>query len=407
MLIESLLGKRLIMKSYDWIVVGAGFTGAALGYELAKKGFSVLLLEQDATPDNATRYSYGGLAFWSATTPLTRKLCDEAKTRYDVLPQELVANIEFRELDLLLTIDADSDVDAIYKFYTRFAMQPTLLDVQQACELEPLLNKNSISGALTVKHGHINPLKTTQAYIQAFLRLGGKLEIDRVLQFNYQNSQVSVKTTTDIYYAEKTVVCAGGISRQLLKESGISIQLYFTHAEILETPPVDIKLSTLVMPAILQRFQLEAKSSENDELWCEPSNEPETAILDAGVVQFLDGSLRIGQISRTFSAGDSKDQSQEWLRSRISHILPALTNVPAKWHHCLVAFSKDSLPLVGAIPNTEGIYIFSGFSNPLVLVPPLAERFASWVSGSGEVGRVLEVGRWGKFLRCTLKELLR
>lgn len=384
MLIESLLNKRLIMN-YDWIVVGAGFTGAALGYELVKKGFSVLLLEQYAMPDNATRYSYGGLAFWSATTPQTRKLCDEARARYDILPQELAANIELRELDLLLTIDVNSDVDAIYKSYTRFATQPILLDVQQACELEPLLNKNSIEGALTVKHGHINPQKTAQAYIQAFLRLGGKLEIAQVLQFNYQNSQVSVKTTTDTYHAEKIVVCAGGISRQLLKESGISVQLYFTHAEILETPPVEIKLSTLVMPAILQRFQLEAKSSQNDELWCEPGNEPEAAILDAGAVQFLDGSLRIGQISRVFSARDSKGD-EKWLRSRISQIIPALANVPAKWHRCLVAFSKDSLPLVGAIPDSEGIYIFSGFSNPLVLVPPLAERFANWVSGNGELG---------------------
>jgi Choline dehydrogenase and related flavoproteins len=35
------------MKSYDWIVVGGGITGASLGYELAKKGFAVLLLERD------------------------------------------------------------------------------------------------------------------------------------------------------------------------------------------------------------------------------------------------------------------------------------------------------------------------------------------------------------------------
>ena len=34
------------MKTYDWIVVGAGITGAALSYEFAKKGYGVLLLEQ-------------------------------------------------------------------------------------------------------------------------------------------------------------------------------------------------------------------------------------------------------------------------------------------------------------------------------------------------------------------------
>ena len=62
------------MKTYDWIVIGGGITGAALSYELRKKGLSVLLLEQNAIANNATRYSYGGLAYWSATTPLTRQL---------------------------------------------------------------------------------------------------------------------------------------------------------------------------------------------------------------------------------------------------------------------------------------------------------------------------------------------
>jgi glycine/D-amino acid oxidase-like deaminating enzyme len=50
------------MKTYDWIVIGGGITGAALAYELTKKNFSVLLLEQNAIANNATRYSYGGLA---------------------------------------------------------------------------------------------------------------------------------------------------------------------------------------------------------------------------------------------------------------------------------------------------------------------------------------------------------
>ena len=41
------------MKTYDWIVVGAGITGAALGYELAQNGLRVLLIEQDIDLKNA------------------------------------------------------------------------------------------------------------------------------------------------------------------------------------------------------------------------------------------------------------------------------------------------------------------------------------------------------------------
>jgi glycine/D-amino acid oxidase-like deaminating enzyme len=377
------------MKTYDWIAIGAGFTGAALAYELAKTGFSVLLLEQCATSRNATRYSYGGLAFWSGTTPLTRQLCDEGMARYQVLSQELDADIEFRELDLLLTIATDIDPEVVAASYAHFAIPPKLLSVDEAWEMEPLLNRKAIAGALTVKHGHINPEKTAQAYIQAFLRAGGKIEITQVQNLTpspqaNRGVGIAIKTTTGNYYAANVVVCAGGLSRQLLKASGIPVRLYFTHAEMIETPPVEVQLRTLVMPANLKRFQLEAESSVVDELWNEPGNEPIAPILDAGAIQFQDGSLRLGQISRVLTDPNAKVDSQaseSWLRQSIGEVLPALAKLPGRWHHCLVAFSSDRLPLIGSIPEFQGIYVFSGFSNPLVIVPPLAQRFAHWVSG--------------------------
>ena len=368
------------MKTYDWIVVGAGITGAALAYELAKKGCKVLLLEQYATPQNATRYSYGGLAFWSGTTPLTRQLCDEGSARYRILSQELDADTEFRELDLLLTISTDTDPEAVAASYTRFAIPPKLLSVKEACELEPLLNQEDLAGALTVKHGHIHPEKTAQAYIQAFVRAGGEMEITQVLQI----LQNQVKTTNEIYYTANAVVCAGGLSRQLLKSSGISTKLYFTHAEMIETPPVDVQMRTLVMPANLKRFQLEADSTKNDQLWELPGLELVPPIVDAGAVQFRDGSFRFGQVSRALSdphANVNLEQSEAALRASIRKILPKLGNLPGTWHHCLVSFSNDALPLIGLIPEREGVHVFSGFSNPLVLVPPLAQRFANWISG--------------------------
>lgn len=368
------------MKTYDWIVVGGGITGATLAYELAKIGFSVLLLEQYKTPQNATRYSYGGLAYWSGTTPLTRQLCQEAIARYHILSQELDADIQFRELDLLLTISVHDDLEATAASYNHFAIPPRLLSVQEACELEPLLNREAICGALTVKHGHIHPEKTAQAYIQAFERAGGETQITQVLQI----LEDGVKTTTATFHSANVVICAGGLSRQLLKSVGISIKLYFTHAEIIETPPVDVRLCTLVMPANLQRFQLEAESTQVDKLWDEPGKELVSPILDAGAIQFQDGSLRLGQISRAIAdpyAKINSEASEKWLRKSLGQVLPALENLPGTWYHCLVAFSSNRLPLIGTIPEFKGVHIFSGFSNPLVIVPPLAQRFAKFASG--------------------------
>jgi glycine/D-amino acid oxidase-like deaminating enzyme len=368
------------MKTYDWIVVGGGITGATLAYELVKLGLSVLLLEKDTIPQHATRYSYGGLAYWSGSTPFTRQLCQEAIAIYQNLPQELDADIELRELDLLLTIDTDSNPQATAASYANCLTPPHLISVEAACELEPLLNQKAISGALTVKHGHIHPQKTAQAYIQAFLRHGGEMHITEVLQVK----SGTVTTTSTTYSCENVVVCAGGFSRHLLKAAGIDIKLYFTHAEVIETPPVDVELKTLVMPANLQRFKLEAASTKDDQLWDELDNQPAPPILDAGAIQFQDGSLRLGQISRVLTnpyADINSTASENWLRQSITKILPKLGNLPGTWHHCLVAFSSTSLPVIGAIPENEGIHIFSGFSNPLVIVPPLAKRFAKFIKG--------------------------
>jgi len=378
------------MKCYDWIVVGGGFTGATLGYELQKQGFSVLLLEEDRHLDNATRYSYGGLAYWSGTSALTRQLCEEGIACHRQLSEELEADTEFRELTLLLTIAPKEDPKAIAAGYEKFAIAPQLLSVREACEVEPLLNPSEIGGALHLPHGHIHPAKTNQAYLQALQRLGGEFRIEGVTDLiELGDRVVGVKTPRQDYFAEKTAICAGGLSRELLKAAGIDAPLYFTHAEIVEIPSTDFRLSTLVIPATQQRFTLEAQASraETAPLWDRPNCELASPILDASAVQFRDGRLCLGQLSRTLADPHSRvdgGASEAKIRSEIAQILPALADLPGTWHHCLVAFSNNSLPLVGALAPLNSIYLFSGFTNTLIFAPPLAKRFARWAAGESD-----------------------
>jgi glycine/D-amino acid oxidase-like deaminating enzyme len=371
------------MKTYDWIVVGAGITGVALAYELALQGLSTLLLEPDQPLQGATRYGYGGIAYWAGTTALTRQLCAEGIARHRQLSAELDADTQFRELDLVLTIAPTVDPQVMAANYADFAIPPQLLTVAAACELEPLLNPAAIAGALTVKHGHIDLAATAQAYCQAFQRLGGRFKVARVTGWVHRDRQVMGVTTPESdFHSANVVVCAGAMTRRLLQTAGISIRQYFTHAELIETASVDITLRTLVMPAASQRFQLEADAThpEMEDLWEEPGYEPAPPILDAGAIQFRDGRIRIGQVSRTLTDPDSSadpTHSEAELRSAVGQILPAIGTLPGTWHRCLVAFTRDHLPLVGPIPGFRGIHVFSGFSNPLAIVPPLAQRFAA------------------------------
>lgn len=374
-------------KCFDWIVIGAGITGASLAYELSQQGFKVLLLEKDFIPNNATVYSYGGLAYWSGTDELTHILGQEGIELHRHLSEELAGDTEFRELDAVLTINRQDDPETVSQKYERFAVTPELLTVQEACILEPLLNPNAISGALKLPHGHIHPRKTTEAYLQAFKRNGGIVIYEQVKSLLDQDEKViGVATSSNSYYAANTVVCVGGLTRSLLHQSNIDLNIYFTHAQLLITPPVDLELGTMVIPAIQHRFSLEAesqgvKSKTSGNL---SEDDPTKLILDPGAVQFLDGSLCLGQISAI--APHSRTDfnllaAEAQIREQVGNILPLLEDIPGKCHSCLVAFNNLGIGLVGNVPKRPGLYLFSGFTSTLVFAPILARRFAHWING--------------------------
>lgn len=375
------------MATYDWIVVGNGIAGAALSYELQKLGHSVLVLEQSVTPANATRFSYGGIAYWSGTTELTRQLCQEGIELHQQLASELDSPTYFQKIDLLLTVAPDRDPIQIAKNYAQFAISPTILDVTEACEVEPLLARSAIAGALRLPHALVSPEATVAAYNQAFLRLGGAIQIAPVIGWQRQaNRFEGVITPEGNYSAANLVICTGAITRALLRAVGLTSRLYFTQAEVIETKPTEIQLRSLLMPAELQRFEMEAKASLlPDIIWDQPGQEVVPAILDAGVVQLQDGRLLMGQVSRTLTdvtaQGDAAS-SEAAIREAIGKLLPALGAIPGEWHYCQVSFSGDRLPVVGAIPNTSGFHVFSGFSSPFAILPPVARRFAQATTGT-------------------------
>jgi glycine/D-amino acid oxidase-like deaminating enzyme len=376
------------MKIFDWVVVGGGITGATLAYELVRQEFSVLLLEQHPVLQGATRYGYGGIAYWSGSTELTSQLCAEGIAIHRSLSDELGADTQFRELDLVLAIAPTADIQASIQSYAHFAIPPQFVDVQTACELEPLLDPAAIAGALAVKHGHVYLGALVDAYQQAFQRLGGtKITTELThLCADSKNNNVELICGADVYRGANVAMCVGAWTRSLLKKVGIHVCQYFTQAELIEIPPLDLRLRTVVMAAESRRFELEAEAGkpENDSLWDEPGHEPFPAILDPGAIQFMDGRLRIGQLSRTLTDPNPQVdaiQSEQAMRTAIGQFLPALKEVPGTWHQCLVAFSRDRLPLIGPISDLASIHLFSGFSNPLTIVPSLARRFAKQAIG--------------------------
>ena len=368
------------MQTYDAIVIGNGLAGAALSYELVKAGQSVLLLD-DGNPDSGTRYSYGGIGYWAGTTELTTTLFQAGFARHKELSEELGADTGLRELDLLLTVDKDADVDELTRAYGAFSTPPRFVSAKEASEIEPCLNAGAIAGAFTTRHAHVDPLSLVDAYNQAFRRLGGHHNLSAVTGLVKVGDRVTgVTTKAQAYPAGMTIVSAGAYSLQLLAAAGVKVPLYFTHAEIVETPALDFEVRSLVMPATNARFEMESKAGEFD--WGKEEAQIMPPVLEAGVIQFADKTARIGQISRFYTGFESpveEEKSKGEMLGAIAQKVPKLKNVAGDWRHCLVTFTQDGLPLIGPVANINGLHLFSGFTGPFALVPAVAQRYARWI----------------------------
>lgn len=371
----------------DWIVVGGGLTGSALAYELALQGQAVVLVEPQDPLQGATRYSYGGIAYWSGTDDFTRYWCDRTQTRYPELTAELEADVHYRSTTLLLTVAAKADPQVALAHYQHFAIPPKLLTPAEAVALEPALSPAALSGALVVPHGHVCPLALVQAYRQQLQHRGG-----RVIQASYRGLRrvqedpaapvVGIETDRGPIEADRVVICAGGMGRSLLRQAGYTVPLYYTQAEVIEIQAQPGLLQGVVMPAENRRFALEAQASQPDydDRWEQPGQEIVPASLDLGAVQFRGGRLLLGQASRTWSdlepPLDAKACEQK-IREGTAAIFPGLAYLPGSWHRTLVAFSRDGLPFVGEMGLGSRLYLFTGFSSPFVYVPPMAQAFAA------------------------------
>lgn len=375
------------MQTYDAIVIGNGLTGAALSYELAKAGQSVLLLD-DGNPHSGTRYSYGGIGYWAGTSDLTETLLQAGLARHRELPEELGADTQLRILDLLLTVEKGADITALTSAYDSFRSPPKFITATEACDIEPQLNPAVIDGAFTTRHAHVDPMSVVTAYNQAFRRLGGHHNISAATGLVRVGDRITgVTTDVQAYPANTVIVAAGAYSQQLIQSAKLRIPLYFTHAEIIETPPLDFEVRSLIMPATNARLKREAKATNGSDQWQKPDHQIMPPILEAGVIQFADKTARIGQISRFHTAHTPPVEpavSDAAMRTAINRQVPSLTAVPGTWRHCLVTFTQDGLPLLGPVPNVTGLHLFSGFTGPFALVPPVAQRYAQHLSGPSD-----------------------
>ncbi len=163
---------------YDVIVVGAGITGASVGYFLKKKGVArVLVLDRGDGPASSNTGKSAGIVRTFYTVPLLARLAKAALDLFNGLPDELGKTGGFEPTGFMQLLPPDwmDIIDGIMTMQRSYGIETGLIDPSEFEHRFPWLDPDGVAAVLFEPNsGYADPLLTTEAYADAFVAAGGE-----------------------------------------------------------------------------------------------------------------------------------------------------------------------------------------------------------------------------------------
>lgn len=364
--------------TFDVAIIGGGVNGASIAYQLSKQRRKVIIIEKEQIGCQASSAAAGMLAAQAELEhdgPLFQ-LAIKSQAMFSALANELLettgVDIEFVNKGMLKIAETEDLAVEVKKQVTfQKKWDPTIkwLDAKELREMEPSLSP-SVPGAMYLPNdGHVQPAKLTQAFAKAAVHFGAKiLENTEVRSFLYQNGQViGVQTTNGTILSDNFVVAAGAWAAQLMRESGLEMNMYPVKGEC---------FSVKTERPIINRTIFSDKRCY--------------------LVPKKNGEIYIGatMIEHTF---DKKVTAKgiATLLERATQIIPQIKE--AEWERVWAGIrpqTGDGLPYIAAHPRWKNLFVAAGhFRNGILLSPITGKLVAELIEGRLEDENLLSAFR--------------
>lgn len=351
------------IQKKDVVIVGGGIVGCAIAFSLARAGVRPLVLERDQVGAEASSGAAGLLTAQAHADEgdqlLDLKLAGRAvyATLADELRERTDIDIEYRTLGHLVPALTREEQDAINKRVTwqvSRGLSAERLTAREARELEPELTPEVQGGGWFPEDHHVNNSAVTQALASATMRLGGEVRVDTpVVELLRTGERVTgVRTAQETITAGSVVLCAGVWSRDFEATAGIPLPIVPAKGQI-----VVARLDKPVLRHVVY-------------------GEAGYAIPRASGEHILGSTVEyVGYDKRVTLEGLTA------IMAGITAMVPSLqrAEMAASWG-CLRPAAPDGLPLLGRIPEREGLIVATGhFRNGILLGPITGKLIAELI----------------------------
>lgn len=218
-------------KTADVIVIGSGVIGCAAAYYMAKKGMSVLVLDQDESVGNGGSSRNGGGVRQSGRDPRELPLAIYGvENVWPTLSDELGVDVEYHKegnLRLGKTETNKQILTGLTEKAVACGLNVRMIDAEEVRKINPYLSEEVTCASWCPTDGHANPLTTTLGFYKNARALGVIFHMgEKVVKLEKVHGKLRrVCTKTTVYEADQVLVAAGYASRFLTQTVGIDVPM--------------------------------------------------------------------------------------------------------------------------------------------------------------------------------------
>jgi sarcosine oxidase subunit beta len=328
------------------VIIGGGVMGVSTAYHLALRGVkNVLLLEKDEFfGEEATGRCAGGIRY-QFSTDINVRLSLLSLPMLHRFEEELDQPIDLRICGYLFLLTDEADLPVFQdnvRMQNRLGARTQWLEPAQIARLAPLINLDGVlAGTYNADDGLADPGSVVQGYVSGARRLGATLLNDaEVTGIKVDNGRIRGVVTSQGEVSTPVVVnAAGPWAGKVGRLAGVDIPIVPLRRQIVVTGPLPGVPADF--PFIIDFAQSLYFHREGEGILTGMSNQDEKVGFDQAV-------------------------DKEW---ELVHLEAAVERFPLleeaglanRWAG-LYEVSPDAHPILGRIPQMEGLYCVAGFS---------------------------------------------
>jgi len=354
--------------AYDFIVVGAGISGAATAYHLQRAGAGRVLLLERGDPASGGTGKSAAIIRQSYSTALLVRLARSSIAMLQRAKDELGKGAGFIQAGYCFLLARDM-LDGARR---NVAMQKSLGVINEwqdgagFTEHLPGINPEGIAAVVYEPHGgYADPVQTTEAYVDAFCDLGGELRtrtpVRRLLRNGERISGVELEEGE--LSAGTVINAAGPWAKPLAESSGLATPLRAVREQdtIWQVPPGRSLPQTSISNGV-------------DATYFRPLGQGRFVVGRGFPKQYTD----VDPYNYKLTADDAFIAD---VQKRAEHRFPAFAGMKLiEAYAALYDVTPDWYPFVGPRTGIQGYADFCGGSgHGFKLAPAIGRELADWL----------------------------